>query len=77
MNEDTDNMVESSSKLRELVMGITGFDIMKDENTFKSIYEIVLGIGEVWKDLSDVDQAALLEKLAGKNSVKRTCGGTK
>lgn len=66
MGEDTDGMVESTSKLRDLVKGITGFDIMQDEQTYKSIYEIVLGIGEVWKDLSDVDQAALLEKLAGK-----------
>lgn len=66
MGEDTDGMVESTSKLRDLVKGITGFDIMQDEQTYKSIYEIVLGIGEVWKDLSDIDQAALLEKLAGK-----------
>ena len=67
MGEDTDGMVTSTSKLRDLVKGMTGFDIMKDDNTFKDIYDIVVGIGEKWSDLSDVNQAALLEKLAGKN----------
>ena len=65
MGEDTDDMVESTSKLRDLVKGITGFDIMKDENTFKDIYDIVIGISEKWNTLSDIDQASLLENLAG------------
>ena len=66
MGEDTEGMVESTSKLRGLVKGMTGFDIMEDEKTFKSIYDIVVGIGEKWQDLNDIDRAALLEALAGK-----------
>lgn len=66
MGEDTDGLVESTSKLRGLVKGMTGFDIMEDEKTFKSIYDIVVGIGEKWQDLNDIDRAALLEALAGK-----------
>lgn len=66
MGEDTDGMVTSTSKLRDLVKGMTGFDIMKDEKTFKSIYDIIIGIGEQWNNLSDVNRASLLEKLAGK-----------
>ena len=66
MGENTEGMVESTSKLRDLIKGMTGFDIMEDEQTFKSIYEIIVGIGEKWKDLSDIQQASLLEKLAGK-----------
>lgn len=66
MGEDTDGLVESTSKLQSLVKGITGFDIMKDKDTYKDIYDIVLGIGESWKDLSDIDRASLLEALAGK-----------
>lgn len=66
MGEDTDGMVTSTSKLRDLIKGMTGFDIMKDENTFKSIYDIIIGIGEQWNNLSDVNRASLLEKLAGK-----------
>lgn len=65
MGEDTDGLVTSTSKLQALVKGITGFDIMKDKDTYKDIYDIVLGIGEKWKDLSDIDRASLLEALAG------------
>lgn len=66
LGEETDDYVTSTSKLRDLVKGVTGFDIMEDENTYKDIYEIIIGIGEVWDDLSDIDRAGLLEALAGK-----------
>lgn len=57
MGEEEETIVESTSKLRDMVKGMTGFDIMKDENTFKDIYEIVLGIGKEWKNLTDIEQA--------------------
>lgn len=64
--EDTEGMVESTSQLRDIIKGMTGFDIMLDENTFKSTYDIIVGIGEKWNKLSDINQASLLEKMAGK-----------
>ena len=64
--EETDGMVESTSKLRDLVKGATGFDIMVDDNTYKNMKEIIVGIGKEWDKLSDIDQAGLLEALAGK-----------
>ena len=30
---------------------------MEDENTFKDIYEIVVGIGKEFSKLNDIDQA--------------------
>ena len=69
---ETENMAESTSKLRKEIAGLTnvagkgGFDIMKDADTFKSTYEIFDGIAERWKDMSNINQAALLEKIAGK-----------
>lgn len=69
---ETEFMAESTSKLRDAIKGLTnvngkgGFDIMADEDTFKSTYQIILGISKVWKDMSDIDQAALLELIAGK-----------
>lgn len=69
---ETEYMAESTASLRDAIKGLTnvdgfgGFDIMKDEKTFKSTYDIILGIGEVWEKMSDIDQAALLELLAGK-----------
>lgn len=64
--EDTEGMVESTAQLRDLIKGMTGFDIMKDEDTFKDIYDIIIGIGHEWKNLTDINQSSLLEKLAGK-----------
>lgn len=63
---DTEGMVESTSKLRDIIKGLTGFDIMKNENEFKDVYDIVVGIGEKWNDLTDIQRAGLLEQLAGK-----------
>ena len=63
---ETDGMVESTSQLRDLIKGMTGFDIMIDDSNYKDIKEIIVGIGKEWDKLDDIDQAALLEKLAGK-----------
>ena len=69
LDEEEDEFTETTSKLRDLVMGLTGFDILeKDLKTYKDIYEIVLGIGEKWQDLSDIEQASLAEALAGKRN---------
>ena len=69
MGETTEGMVESTSKLRDLVKGTTGFDIMVDEagTQFKDIYDIVVGIGEKFQEIPDIERAGLLEALAGKN----------
>ena len=64
---ETDGMIESTSKLQAMIKGMTGFDILEsDGKTFKSIYDIIVGIGDEFQSLSDIDQAALLEALAGK-----------
>ena len=74
MGEETEYVVNSTSKLRELIKGYTsiggkyeGFDIMENENTFKSLSDIIKGIGKVYGEMSDIDRTAMLEKLAGKN----------
>lgn len=68
LGEETDEYTESTSKLQDLIKGMTGFDIMEDENTFKDIYEIIVGIGEEWDNLTDVERASLGEALAGKRN---------
>lgn len=70
--EDTEGMAESTSKLRESIKALTdingngGFDIMIDDNTFKSTYDMMLGISKVWDKLNGTNQAALIELIAGK-----------
>ena len=63
---ETEGMATSTSNLRDTILAMTGFDIMEDETTFKNMKDIIVGIGKAFKDLSDVDQSALLELLAGK-----------
>ena len=64
--EDTDGAIESKSKLRSKIKGLSGVDILTDTGAYKSTYDILLEISKVWKDMSDINQAALLEILAGK-----------
>ena len=63
---ETEGMAESTSQLRDLIKSMTGFDIMLDDKTYKDMKDIIIGIGEAYKDLDDISQASLLEKLAGK-----------
>ncbi|MCM1333465.1 MAG: phage tail tape measure protein [Bacteroides sp.] len=63
---ETDGMAESVSKLREELKSLTGVDIMLDDKNFKSTYQILSEISEVWSDLSDVTQSNVMERLAGK-----------
>lgn len=76
--ESTEKMAESTSKLRAKIMALTsvggksGFDIMLDPENFKTTYDIMKGISTVWGDMSQIDQAALLELIAGKNRAQGT-----
>lgn len=63
---ETDGMVESTAKLREEILALSGVDIMEDANTFKSTYQIMDELATKWKDLSDIQQASITELIAGK-----------
>lgn len=68
LGEEEEDVLNLTSKLRAEVKAMTGFDIMEDEETYKSIDEIIIGIGKHWKELTDIQQAALAEDLAGKRN---------
>lgn len=63
---ETEGMLTSVSKIREEVLGLSGVDIMLDENTFKSTYQILDELSRKWNDLTDIQQANLTELLASK-----------
>jgi TP901 family phage tail tape measure protein len=67
MGEETDNVVESTSKLQEKIKALTGVNILTDTGAYKSTYDILKEIGAVWQNLDSLDQSAALELLAGKN----------
>lgn len=68
--ESTEGMAESVSKLREELLMLTHgkVDIQVDDDTFKSTYQILKELSEVWNELTDVTQANILEKLGGKRN---------
>lgn len=59
-------MVESTAKLQEEIKALSGVDIMKDKNTFKSTYEIMDELSQKWEGLTDIQQASITELIAGK-----------
>ena len=66
---DTDGAVESTSKLRSQVLATSGVDILTDTGAYKSTYQILLEIAEVWDKITDDKaRAGLLELLAGKRN---------
>ena len=65
---DTEGMAESVAKLREEIVALSGVDIMKDENTFKSTYDILDELSRKWSDLTDIQQASVTELIAGKRN---------
>lgn len=65
---DSDGAVTSKSKLQSKVKALSGVDILTATGEYKSTYEILSQIADVWSDINDMDQAALLELLAGKRN---------
>ena len=67
MGEETEGVVESTSKLQEKLKALTGVDILTDAGAYKDTYTILKEIGTVWQDLDELDKAAALELMSGKN----------
>lgn len=59
-------MIESTAKLRQEILAISGVDIMLDNTTFKSTYQILDELAKKWEDLTDIQQATITELIAGK-----------
>ena len=63
---DAENMAETTATLRDTLLGVAKVDIMKDKDTFKSTYQILDELSQHWQDLTDAEQAAITELVAGK-----------
>lgn len=63
-------MAGSVSELREELLKLTGgtVDIQLDEDTFKSTYQIMKELSEVWGSLTDISKANILEMVGGKRN---------
>lgn len=59
LGEEIDENVESVSKMQTQILNLTSghVNIFNDDGSFKSTYEIMDGIAEVWDKLSSIEQA--------------------
>lgn len=82
LGEETDGMITTVSKLRDIIMDATkaassdgkGFDILDSNGNYKSTYEIMQGLADLYDDIVKKDKELgtnnlnlLLETIAGKN----------
>lgn len=65
---EVDGMANSVSELRTELKSLTGVDIMLDSKNFKSTYQIMKELSQVWGNLSDVTQANVTEMIGGKRN---------
>lgn len=81
LGEETENVITTQSKLRDVIKEATavesnafkGFDILDDNGNYKSTYEIMLGIAQIYDEIVETDKKLgrnnvnlLLETVAGK-----------
>ena len=69
LGEETDENVENISKMQGQILNLTKgkVNIFDGAGEFRSTYEIMQDISEVWDDLNSTAQADLLETIAGKH----------
>ena len=69
LGEEVDDNVENISKMQGQVLNLTHgqVNIFDDAGEFRSTYDIMKDISEVWDDLNSIEQADLLETIAGKH----------
>lgn len=69
MSEDLANISGDIADLTKSAAHPNGISLFtdKDKTTYKSTYQLLKDISEVYDELTDKQQAQLLEKLAGEN----------
>ena len=82
LGEEADDVITTTSKLRDTILSATkaatadgkGFDIIDDNGNYKSTYEIMQGLADIYdeivakdKELGTNNLNLLLETIAGKN----------
>ena len=76
LSEDLENISGDIADLTKTAKTPGGISLFsdKEKQTYKSTYQILKEISEIWDDLTDKDQAQLLEKLAGKRGGQVVAG---
>lgn len=67
MGEETDGVIESTSKLQAKIKALSGVDILSSSGDYRNTYEVLKDIAEVYDSMGSMEQASLIELIAGKN----------
>lgn len=67
INEETEELDDSLKTISGDLYDLTGVSVMQDADTFKSTYQILKEVSEIWDSLSDKTQADALELMFGKH----------
>lgn len=69
IGEDSEGLIEVTAKLQKTIMDLTGgaVSITDVNGQFRSTYDIMSDIADIWDSLESNTQANLLETIAGKN----------
>lgn len=63
--EDAEGAAISVSALRKELLALSGVDIMLDDNTYRSTYDIIVDLSKVWNQLTDIQQASITALVSG------------
>ena len=66
MDEETQTYDATLESVTGNIHELTGVSIMQDADTYKSTYDVLKDISEVWDKLTDKERAGTLEALFGK-----------
>lgn len=67
LGEDTEGVIEVTSKLQKTIKDLSGVDITDINGQLRSTYDIMNDLASVWDELGANQQANVLETIAGKN----------
>ena len=67
MGEDADGAANSVSELQDKLLALTHgkVDIMKSATEYKNTTEVILGMADAWKEMTDAERAAALQLMGG------------
>ena len=75
INEETGSYDETLESIKDTIYGITGVSAFTDstKQTYKSTYDYLKDISEVWDELSDKQQSTIASELFGKFQASSVC----
>lgn len=74
LSETLDENWNTTAKYRETLLGLSGVDILDATGKgFRSTYDILKDLADVWSELDDIQRASITTMIAGKPLILCPC----